>query len=73
MSIELAVKSDLDDAVQNILSLGNMESFASVEEILCCVFNFYGALTKAVEYCVITPEQAGYLHHWLVAMFELKY
>lgn len=73
MNTESVIKSDLEEAVQDILDLGNLENTVSVEEILGFVFSFYGAVTRAVEHCVITPEEASYLHYWLVAMFELKY
>jgi hypothetical protein len=73
MGTELVIQSDLQEAVQDVLDLGNMESMASIEEVLSVVFKFYGAVANAVEHCVITPEEGSYLHHWLVAMFELKY
>jgi hypothetical protein len=70
-NMEETIRIDLEEAVQDILDLGNMESLASIEEVLSVVFKFYGAVTRAAHFCVITPEQAHSLHLWLVAMFEL--
>jgi hypothetical protein len=71
MTIDEAIRAELTEAVQDVLLLGNAESFFSIEEVLSIVFKFYGAVTQAVQFCVITPEQAHELHCWLVAMFEL--
>jgi hypothetical protein len=72
MAIESIVLSDLIEATQNILDLGNAEDFFSIDEVLRVVFKFYGAVITAVLYCVITPEEASRLHYWLVSMFELN-
>lgn len=69
--MEQTIRIDLEEAVQDVLDLGNMESVASIEEVLSIVFKFYGAVSRAVYFCVITPEQGYALHLWLVAMFEL--
>ena len=70
--MEEIIRIDLEEVVQDILDLGNAESVFSVEEVLSIVFKFYGAVTNAVQFCVITPEQGYTLHLWLVAMFELN-
>lgn len=71
MTIDGVIRAELEEAVQDILDMANCEDHFSFEEVLCIVFKFYGALTQAVQFCVITAEQAHGLHCWLVAMFEL--
>lgn len=66
------IRIELTEAIQDIMDLADAEHFFSVEEVLSFVFQFYGAVTNAVKFCVITPEQATTLHYWLVAMFELN-
>ena len=71
MNFDDAIRVELEEAVQGILDLGNAEDFFSTEEVMVIVFKFYGAVIQAVQFCVITPEQAHGLHCWLIAMFEL--
>lgn len=70
--MEEIIRAELQEAVQDILDLGNAEDFFSIEEVLSLVFKFYGVVGRAVHYCIITPEEGYRLHVWLVSLFELN-
>lgn len=66
-----AILKDLEEAVESIVDLGLSDVSLTREELLQYIVSFYGAVIKATHYSVITPEEAHYLHVWLVDLFEL--
>jgi hypothetical protein len=71
MDRDAAIKQDLEEAVESIVDLGLSDASLTREQLLQYIVGFYGAVIKAVHYSVITPEEAQYLHVWLVDLFEL--
>jgi hypothetical protein len=69
--MEETIRQDLEQAVEDITILAYSEDGFTFEEILEFIFKFYGAVTRATEYCVITPEDARGLHIWLASQFEI--
>jgi hypothetical protein len=69
--MEEVIRQDLEQAVEDIVILAYSEDGFTFEEILGFIFKFYGAVTRATHFCVITPEEARNLHIWLVSQFEL--
>jgi hypothetical protein len=68
---EFTVKSDLESIIQEINDVGLSDVALSRAEVMGLILRFYGAVITAVQFMVITPEEAQHLHMWLADNLEL--
>ena len=69
--IELVIKAELDEITQEVIDVGLSEVALSRTETLSLISRFYGTVLTAVQYMVITPEEAQFMHVWLTSLLEL--
>jgi hypothetical protein len=71
INTEEVIKSDLEEIIKEIEDVGLSDISLSRAEVMALIVRFYGAVITAVQYMVITPEEARFLHVWLANNLEL--
>jgi hypothetical protein len=69
---EFIVRAELEEVIKEVEDVGLSDVSLSRAEVMGLLVRFYGTVITAVQFMVITPEEARLLHVWLANNLGLE-